>query len=93
MRVFDWQVVRFVFVLALGGGVAALASQPDKPKVAVKENPAPIILAIAVERAPQAEVGARVDQCSLNPRDYSDGHVLGDKSAKDSGKRKIVVCG
>jgi hypothetical protein len=94
MRGFDRQLFRFVFVLALGGGLAAMAAQPQRPKVAVREKPAPIILAAAFENAPPTASGAeaRVDQCSLNPRDYSDDRAS-DKSGKNGKKRRVVVCG
>lgn len=93
MRFFERQVSRLFLVLALGAGGAALAIQPDKPRVAVKPIPTPIILAVALESAPPAEAFARVDQCSLNPRDYVDDRLIGDKSDKGSKKKKIVVCG
>jgi hypothetical protein len=91
MRGFDRQLFRFVLVLGLGVGLAAVAAQPQKPKGAVREKPAPVILVAALESAPPPaiEAGARVDQCSLNPRDYRD-----DRSSDKNGKkRKVVVCG
>ncbi|WP_374545917.1 hypothetical protein [Rhodoblastus sp.] len=97
MRGFDRQLFRFILVLALGAGLAATAAQPSKRKVAAREKPAPIILAAAFENAPpsasEAVVGARVDQCSLNPRDYADERPIGDKSDKSAKKRRVVVCG
>lgn len=91
MRGLDRQLFRFVLVLALGAGLAALAAQPEKQRVAAREKPAPVILATAYESAPPPamESGARVDQCSLNPRDYRDDRNT-DKNGK---KRKVVVCG
>jgi hypothetical protein len=91
MQGLDRQLFRFVLVLALGAGLAAVAAQPEKSKVAVREKPAPVILVAALESAPPPaiEAGARVDQCSLNPRDYRD-----DRSSDKNGKkRKVVVCG
>lgn len=93
MRFVNRQLSRLVLVLALGAGMAALASQPERPKVAVKEMPAPIIVAATLESAPLPLPSARVDQCSLNPRDYNDGQLIGDKSEKGAKKKKIVVCG
>jgi hypothetical protein len=91
MRGLDRQLFRFVLFLALGAGLAAVAAQPQKPKLAIRETPAPVILVAAYESAPPLaiEAGARVDQCSLNPRDYRDDRSL-DKNGK---KRKVVVCG
>jgi hypothetical protein len=91
MRGLDRQLFRFVLVLALGAGLAAVAAQPQKPKVAAREKPAPAMIVAAYESAPPPviESGARVDQCSLNPRDYRD-----DRSTDKNGKkRKVVVCG
>jgi hypothetical protein len=97
MRSFDRQLYRFTLVLALGAGLAALAAQPPQPKVAAVEKPAPIVLAAAYENvrpsASDAAIGARVDQCSLNPRDYVDARLIGDKTDKNLKKRKVVVCG
>jgi hypothetical protein len=97
MRNFDRQLFRFTLVLALGAGLAALAAQPSKPKIVAVEKPAPIILAAAYENvrpsASDAAVGARIDQCSLNPRDYADSRPIGDKADKGLRKRKVVVCG
>jgi hypothetical protein len=95
MRVLDRQLFRLVLVFGLGGGLAAIAAQPEKPKLAVREKPAPIIMAVALENtAPTAsDVGARVDQCSLNPRDYADDRSGADKNGKPIKKRKVVVCG
>jgi hypothetical protein len=93
MRVWDRQLLRFGFVLALGSGLAVAAAHPVKPKFAMAPKPAPIILAAALESAPSEEVGARVDQCSLNPHDYSDHRLIGDKSGHPAKKKRIVVCG
>ncbi|WP_298422722.1 hypothetical protein [Rhodoblastus sp.] len=93
MRGLDRQLFRFGFVLALGLGLAVAAAHPVKPKLAVAPRPTPIVLAVAVESAPQEEVGARVDQCSLNPHDYSDSRPIGDKSGHAAKKKRIVVCG
>jgi hypothetical protein len=91
MRGLDRQLFRFVLVLALGAGLAAMAAQPQKQRVAAREKPAPVMLVAAYASAPPPaiESGARVDQCSLNPRDYRDDRNT-DKNGK---KRKVVVCG
>jgi hypothetical protein len=86
------QLYRFVLALSLGVGLAALAMQPSPPRIASKKNLDSIVLATALERAPAAEVGARADQCSLNPRDYADDRPIGDKSGKDH-KKKVIACG
>jgi len=94
MRGTDRLLYRLVLVLALGAGLAALAMQPEKPKVAVRDQPAPIILAVAQESAsPAADTGARVDRCSLNPRDYADDRPIGETASNDVKKKKVIVCG
>lgn len=94
MRDCDRQLFRFAFVMALGGGLVAVAAQPQRPKNVIHEQPAPVILAAAYENAPPVASGseARVDECSLNPRDYADDRSS-DKSGKTTKKRKVVVCG
>ncbi|MCI4678227.1 hypothetical protein K9U33_06130 [Rhodoblastus acidophilus] len=94
MRVFDQQLFRLGLVLALGSGLAVAATYPSsKPKAAARERPAPIVLAVAYEHSAQQEaVGARVDQCSLNPHDNADNSPIGDKT-HHAKKRKVVICG
>jgi hypothetical protein len=96
MRGLDRQLYRLVLALSLGVGFVGLAAQPQSPRVAIREKSAPIILAAALESVPapaSAYVDARVDQCSLNPRDYADDKPIGAKADKAAKKRRVVVCG
>lgn len=103
MQGLERQMLRFGLVLALASGLAFVAAHTAAPKVAVRQNPAPIVLAVALEQnalptqyfAPDgqsAREGPRVDQCEANPHAKSDHHLIGDKSAQRATKRKVVFC-
>jgi hypothetical protein len=104
MQGVDRQLLRFGLVLALGSGMAFAAAHAVRQPVAGRSNPAPVILAVAMEEyalpeqsgAPadqSAKEGARLDQCALNPHVYAGNSRIGDKSARDGKKSRIVVCG
>jgi hypothetical protein len=104
MQGLERQMLRFGLVGALASGLAFVAAHAAAPKVAARENPAPIVLAVALERntlpthyftpdGQSARQGARVDQCQANPHAMSDHHLIGDKSAQGATKRKVVFCG
>jgi hypothetical protein len=104
MQGVERQMFRFSLVLAVGSGVAFAAAHATGPKVAARHNPAPIVLAVALEQsalptqyfAPDeqsAQQEPRVDQCQSNPHAIPDNRLIGDKSAQGAKKRKIVVCG
>ncbi len=104
MQGLERQMLRLGFVIALGSGLAFAAAHAAGTKTAARQNPAPIVLAMALESdslparsfAPDeqsAQEEARVDQCAFNPHDIADNHLIGDKSAHRGKKSRIAVCG
>ena len=59
MRDFDRQLFRFVFVMALGGGLAAVAAQPERPKIVVHETARADHSGRGLRKRPAGRVGLR----------------------------------
>ena len=104
MQGLERQMLRFSLVFALGSGLAFVATHAAGQKGAARHDPAPIVLAVALEQnalpsqsfAPDGQSArqeARVDQCEANPHAMSENHLIGDKSAQGATKRKVVFCG
>ena len=84
MRHWSRPLFRFCLVLALGGALGSLATQPDKPRVAKSpERPQIVILATVMEQETP-------DHCLIRPPVDPDAAKPDEKSRP---AKKILACG
>ncbi len=90
MRRWRDELFRILVVVALGAGLGALASGPERPKIMAQPRPAPIILATAMDADPPP-------QCLLLRRDKGDERPIGEKTGEGKAghrnQKKVIACG